>query len=75
MHAAAANDPPLLARNLLGGPLRTTSAAVTGRGRGNTCMPGAIVELDRGPPDLTWAHETPFSLPTFTFKLLSTRIS
>ena len=51
MHAAAAaNDPPLLARNLLGGPLRTTSAAVTGRGRGNTCMPGAIVELGLGSP-------------------------
>ena len=59
MHAAAANDPPLLARNLLGGPLRTTSAAVTGRGGGNTCMPGAVVELGLGSPTQREAHETP----------------
>ena len=60
MHAAAANDPPLLlARNLLGGPLRTTSAALTGCGCGNTCMPGAIVELGRGSPTQREAHETP----------------
>ena len=61
MHAAAAaNDPPLLlARNLLGGPLRTTSAAVTGRGGGNTCMHGAIVELVLGSPTQCEAHETP----------------
>ena len=59
MHAAAANDPPLLARNLLGGPLRTTSAAVTGRGCGNTCMPGATVELGLGSPTQREAHETP----------------
>ena len=55
MHAAAANDPPLLARNLLGGPLRPPSATVTG----NTCMPGAVVEMGLGAPTQRDAHETP----------------